>query len=155
MLDTVFDKPVVKIAETTEWKSISVLTRLSLAAGHGMNCQDANRQCAGEIAYIITMLAGVGGLTMRISVHGMALNMLQTLYASHAENESVGMQLRSIIDELNTSDVLKMFGLCRPYPSADITVTSSSDTQVSIDDLEKITKILLKAIMTGVTGVGM
>lgn len=152
MLETAFDKPVAKIVDVAEWKSIAVLSRLSLAAAHGAHSRDANQQRAGEVAHIITMLAGVGSLTMRVSIHGMALNLLQTLYTLHGDNEAVGMQLRGIIDELNSSEYLKMFGLCRPYPSGDVIL--SSEFQISIDDLEKITRILLRALLTGATSIG-
>ncbi|GJJ10371.1 hypothetical protein Clacol_004597 [Clathrus columnatus] len=45
---------------------------------------------------------------MRISIHGMTLNLLQTFYAARVEDETGGMQLRSIIDDLSGAGHLKL-----------------------------------------------
>ncbi|GJJ10330.1 hypothetical protein Clacol_004556 [Clathrus columnatus] len=94
-----------------------------------MDVYNTNQLRASETVHVITMLAGVGSLTMRISIHGMALNLLQTLYAARVEGETAGMQLRSIIDDLNSGE--------------------------TPDHLEKIAKILSKALVIGATSVGL
>ncbi|GJJ10340.1 hypothetical protein Clacol_004566 [Clathrus columnatus] len=100
------------------------------------------------------MLAGIRSLTMRIPIHGIALNLLQTLYTARVEGENAGMQLRSIINDLNGAEYLKLLGLCHPYPSGDI-ILFSSEPQTSLNDLEKVAKILSKALVIGATSVGL
>ena len=141
--------------ETVEWKPITVLSRLVLVAGHSPRLATQNQLYAPEIAHLITMLAGTGSLSMRLSIYGMAVNLLQALHVARSEDEIVVVQLRQMLNDLMASPALTLFGLERHYPSSEISLLGSASAPISVDSLERITDILLRAFELGSRSIGM
>jgi hypothetical protein len=140
--------------ETTEWKSITVLSRLVLVAGHSPRLATQNQLYAPEIAHLVAMLAGTGSLSMRLATYGMAVNLLQALHVARSDDGGVVNQLLQMLDDLTTPQALKLFGLDRLYPSSEISLLESASISISADSLEEISDILLRALTLGSQSVG-
>lgn len=140
--------------ETIEWKPITALSRLVLIAGHSPRLVTQNQLYAPEIAHLVTMLAGTGSLSMRLSTYGMAMNLIQTLYMAQFEDKAVAIQLVQILEDLRTPQCLNLFGLDRDHASSEISLRGSASVSISADCLEKITDLLLRTLELGPRSVG-
>lgn len=113
-----------------------------------------NQLYAPEIAHLVTMLAATGGLMMRSSIYGMAVNLLQALHVARAEDEAVAAPLRQLLDDLATPASLKNFGLDRPYPSSELSILEPVSHQIPVESLERITSVFVHALELGSSNTG-
>jgi neurofibromin 1 len=92
---------------------------------------------------------------MRITIYGLAINLIQSLYTARAEDEGPATQLMKLLDRASQNDVLQFFGLYRAHPSSEITINDCAPDQIPIASLEGITKLLLEALTYRAQGTGM
>ncbi|KIJ35291.1 hypothetical protein M422DRAFT_34700 [Sphaerobolus stellatus SS14] len=143
------------IRDTDEWPVIAVLTRLSLTSAHHPRVMGLTQVCVPEIAFVVTMLAGLGALTMRLSVYGLVCNLIQSLLVSRAGDDSSTLPLRRLSDEMNTRPMINLFGLDRPYASAEIGGPETMSQTLPIDSIEKITELLVRILEVGAGSSGL
>jgi len=113
-----------------------------------------NQLCAPDIAFLITMLGGLGTLTFRNSTHGMAVNLVQTLLVARAGDENASLPLRRLADEMKTRPILNIFGLDRPYPSSEVCLLDHTSQEIGMESVQKITELLVRILDTGAQTTG-
>ncbi|KZV78316.1 hypothetical protein EXIGLDRAFT_717056, partial [Exidia glandulosa HHB12029] len=99
-----------------------------------------------ETAHLITILASVGTVIMRTSVHGLALNLIQSLFASRLDHAQSAEQLRVLLDVATSPETLRSFGLSRADQSSEFNAAETFNDVEAVDALENITKLLVKVI---------
>ncbi|EJT98444.1 hypothetical protein DACRYDRAFT_118720 [Dacryopinax primogenitus] len=132
------------------WNEVAILTRLVLV----LTSESENpTQIVGyfpELSHFITILAGTGPDKMRISVHGIALNLVQALYNLKQELRVDTSGLEPQLDLLRSADCLRDFGLVQTkfagLENAEVRVGTG---QLPVDAMRRITSLLLDAAEAG------
>jgi hypothetical protein len=140
--------PLRNLTDAEQWSSIVIITRLTMVAGHSTQMITQSQLYAPEIASAITMLIGIGSLSMRLAVYGMATNLLKGLHTAQADRGGKTVQLHNLIEELKSAESEALFGLIKKYPSGPLTLLNTS-SQVTVQTLEKITEMLSRALNSG------
>lgn len=86
---------------------------------------------------------------MRTTVHGIAVNLIQSLYVSKADDANAAPKLRQLLEEVHTPEVLAMFGLVSNGPIGDYGLVSGTSDILSVDTLENLAKFMLKILIPG------
>ena len=88
---------------------------------------------------------------MRNTVYGLALQLFQSLYYLRADDLTLSSEIRVLLGELSTIEVVRLFGLT---PSANTSEYAAFDGYDSRSSLEGLSRWLLKAmaICAGNTG---
>lgn len=135
--------------ENAAWSEVATIARLALFVGYNSKVPVHNQLFIPEIVHLISLLAGSGPLIMRTTIHGMAVNLIQSLYVSRADDSGAAPKLRQILDEAHTPEVLALFGLSSNGPIGDYSIAEGSHDNLSVDNLEELAKYLLKIILAG------
>lgn len=134
---------------------MAAITRLALYAGYHAKIPVHNQLFIPETVHLITLLAATGPTLMRSTVHGMAVNLIQSLYVSRADDPVAAPRLRQLLEEAESSAVLLMFGLVPNGPIGDHSIAEGSQDMVAVDMLEALAKFLLRVISAGAQTSGM
>ncbi|KAF8522891.1 hypothetical protein BU17DRAFT_64094 [Hysterangium stoloniferum] len=145
--------PLRTLTDAEQWNSIITLARLSMIAGHSTQMVIQSQMCAPEVAYAITMMIGIGPLSVRLTVYAMATNLLQALHAAQAEEGGNIGQLRNLIEEMEGAESQALFGLIKKYPTCPCTLLDDTSNRITVQSLEKITDILSRALHLGTPSV--
>lgn len=128
---------------------MAAIARLALYAGYNSKTPAHNQLFVSETAHLITLLAGAGPVLMRTTVHGMAVNLIQSLYVSKADDTIVAPKLKAILEEAHSKEVLAMFGLISTGPVGDYAVLEEGSDVLSVDALEGLAKLMIKILTLG------
>jgi hypothetical protein len=101
------------------------------------------------------MLAGLGSLAMRQSTHGMLMTLIQALIRTRTGNDIAIALLQRLQVTLHDRQTLNLFGLDRPYSSADTILHRSLTEHTPSESVQKIITILMEILETGSLSVGM
>lgn len=143
------------MTENGAWNEVAAITRLALYAGYNTKIPVHNQLFVPETVHLITLLAATGPTLMRSTVHGMAVNLIQSLYVSRADDPIAAPRLRQLLEEAQSSAVLLMFGLVPNGPIGDHSIAEGSQDMVTVDTLEALAKFLLRVISAGAQTNGM
>jgi hypothetical protein len=128
---------------------VAAITRLALYAGYNTKIPVHNQLFVPETVHLITLLAATGPTLMRSTVHGMAVNLIQSLYISRADDPVAAPRLRQLLEEAQSPTILLMFGLVPNGPIGDYSIAECSQDTVAVDTLENLAKFLLRVISAG------
>ncbi|KAI8801315.1 hypothetical protein BJ742DRAFT_685193 [Cladochytrium replicatum] len=148
------------LVDHSSWPEISVLARFLLMLSFN-NRLDVH-QFLPELFHIVNLLVGVGAPIIRSAIHGIVVNIVQSL-ATSPELDDVGVRtLQLILTELSEPKFSLLFGL---KPSSSVTVSSgganaafnfSADVlsgdgwrDVPLSSLENIINIMLDVMTFG------
>jgi hypothetical protein len=106
-----------------------------------------------EVVHLTTLVAGVGQISVRKSVYGVIMNLLQSLYMSRSD-DIPAEELLQLMKECTTPAKLKIFGLLRDTPSSEYGMVDHTTDKEYLDTLEDLTLLLAKImeLASGSTG---
>ncbi|PVG03445.1 hypothetical protein CPB86DRAFT_723065 [Serendipita vermifera] len=142
-------RPSQSLTTNNSWIEVAAITRLALYVGYNSRIPAHNQLFVAETAHLITLLAGAGPVLMRVTVHGIAVNLIQSLYVSKADDPTVAPKLRQLLSEIHSAETLTNFGLVSHGPVGDYGVPDTVSDTLSVDTLEELTKFLMKALALG------
>ncbi|KAI8390971.1 uncharacterized protein BYT42DRAFT_508674 [Radiomyces spectabilis] len=143
-------KPTRTLTEHWIWTEIAVLIRFILMLS--FNNRGPVKSYVPEIFHIVTLVVGVGPTLIRASVHGLVVNMIQSLCTSMPLNDANVKKLQLTLSELSDSKCRLLFGLLKPHANAfTLTPDTMTDTAEPLQllSLETIVNILLDVINYG------
>ncbi|EJD36584.1 hypothetical protein AURDEDRAFT_117057 [Auricularia subglabra TFB-10046 SS5] len=134
------------LVDNPAWGEIAALTRLALVVSYNTRHPIQTQLFVPETAHLATILASVGTVVMRTSVHGLVLNLIQSLYASRQEHAASAEALRELLDTATQPETLKWFGLTRGEQNGEFSLAETFNDVEAVDALENITRFLVKVI---------
>lgn len=146
--------PTRNLVENPAWPEIAALTRLALVVSYNTRHPIQTQLFVPETAHLITILASVGTVVVRTSVHGLALNLIQSLFASRLDHAQSAEQLRVLLDVATSPETLRWFGLTRADQSGEFSVAETFNDVESVDALENIAKLLVKVMAAAAPNLG-
>ncbi|KAG8833280.1 Ras GTPase activating protein ira2 [Serendipita sp. 399] len=142
-------RPSQALIANTSWNEVAAISRLVLYASYNTKIPAHNQLFVAEMAHIITLLAGSGPVLMRTTVYSMAMNLVQSLFVSKADDPAVAPKLKQLLEDGHGPDVLKMFGLISYGPIGEYGLPDSTSDTLSVDKLEELAKFMLKILSLG------
>jgi hypothetical protein len=138
-------KPSRTLADNIHWNEIATLVRLTLVAGNPSRQPSHNQFYVPEILHLVTLIAGTGQTLVRKSVYGIIMNLLQSLYAAHAD-DIAGSELLLQINEFTKPDTIRLFGLLRTTATSEYTNVEPASEKLHIDRQECLTRLLVRVM---------
>ncbi|KAJ3122925.1 Ras GTPase activating protein ira2 [Nowakowskiella sp. JEL0407] len=144
-------EPTSSLVQHNSWVEIAVLARFLLMLSFD-NRLDVN-QFLPEIFHIVTILVGIGSPLVRASIHGIVINVVQSLSTSPNLHESNVATLKLILTELSQPKYKLMFN-CAGSSKTAFTFTAEVVVNDVIPDiplrnLETIVNTLLDVMSYG------
>lgn len=143
-------KPTRVLTDHPTWTEIAVLLRFILMLS--FNNRGPVKSYVPEIFHIVSLVVGVGATMVRASVHGLVINMIQSLCTSMPLPEGNVKKLQLLLTELSDSKSRLLFGLLKPHANAfTITTETLTDTAepIQLGSLETIVNHLLEVLYCG------
>ncbi|KAI8079304.1 hypothetical protein BDF21DRAFT_493917 [Thamnidium elegans] len=140
-------KPSRSLTDHPSWPEIAILIRFILMLS--FNNQGPVKRIVPEVFHIVSLVAGVGSTIVRASVHGVVVNMIQSLCTSMPLTTANIQKLQLLLTELSESKSRLLFGLNRSNANAFmITPETLNDSTepISLRSLESIIGKLSEAI---------
>ncbi len=94
---------------------------------------------------MVTLLAALGETVVRVTIYGLVMNLLQSLYAAKPE-DSAASDIRGMLEELAQPEALKMFGLQKSTASSEYSRLDAVNDRQLMEHLEKCTRFMLRAV---------
>lgn len=140
-------KPTRSLVDHPSWPEIAILVRFILMLS--FNNRGPVKRVVPEVFHIVSLIAGVGCTVARASVHGIVVNMIQSLCTTMPLCSANVNKLQLLLTELSESKGRLLFGLNRSNASA-FTITpetlNDSIEPISLLSLEIIISKLSEAI---------
>ncbi|KZO99436.1 hypothetical protein CALVIDRAFT_381095 [Calocera viscosa TUFC12733] len=132
------------------WNEVAILTRLVLVlTSETENPMDVIGYFS-ELSHFITLLAGTGPDKMRVSVHGIALNLVQSLSNLKQESRTDFSSIQGMLEALRSPEFLRDFGLVQTkFAGLENTEVIVGTGQLPVDAMRRITGFLLEAAEAG------
>lgn len=140
-------KPTRSLIDHPSWPEIAILVRFVLMLS--FNNRGPVKRMVPELFHIVSLIAGVGCTVVRASVHGVVVNMIQSLCTSMPLSAANVKKLQMLLIELSESKSRLLFGLNRSNANAfTITPDTLNDTiePISLLSLETIVSKLSEVI---------
>ncbi|KAL7311910.1 Ras GTPase activating protein ira2 [Mucor circinelloides] len=140
-------KPTRSLTDHPSWPEIAILVRFILMLS--FNNRGPVKRVVPELFHIVSLIAGVGCTVVRASVHGVVVNMIQSLCTSMPLSAANIKKLQLLLIELSESKSRLLFGLNRSNANAfTITPETLNDTiePISLLSLESIVSKLSEVI---------
>ncbi|CAO3626389.1 unnamed protein product [Cunninghamella echinulata] len=134
-------KPTRSLTEHWTWTEIAVLIRFVLMLS--FNNRGPVKSYVPEIFHIVSLVVGVGPTIIRASVHGLVVNMIQSLCTSMPLPEANIQKLQLLLTEVSDSKFRLLFGLHKSHANA---FTLTSDTMN--DNAEPIQLLALESVIS-------
>ncbi|SAM09837.1 hypothetical protein [Absidia glauca] len=134
-------KPTRSLTEHWTWTEIAVLVRFILMLS--FNNRGPVKSYVPEIFHIVSLVVGVGPTIIRASVHGLVVNMIQSLCTSMPLPEVNVQRLQLLLTEVSDSKVRLLFGLHKSHANA-FTLTPETLN----DTAEPIQLLALESVIT-------
>ena len=103
-------KPTLTLVENPHWNKIAALTRLALVSTSQCKQAVQVQLFVPEIVHLVTLISSTGSVGVRLSVHGIVMNMLQTLTVGRS-GDIPSPEIRILLDECVSPETLRLFGL--------------------------------------------
>ncbi|KAF7723612.1 Ras GTPase activating protein ira2 [Apophysomyces ossiformis] len=134
----------------TAWVEVAVLVRFILM--FSFNSHGPVRSCIPELFHIVSLVAGIGPTLVRASVHGIVVNVIQSLCTTMPLNEGDTKKLQLLLSELSGSKYRLLFGLSNPRADA-FTINPETMTDdrepMQLASLEMVVSRLLEVVQYG------
>ncbi|CAI2172941.1 5991_t:CDS:10 [Funneliformis geosporum] len=142
------------LTDNPSWPEIAVLIRFNLM----LSFNNRNVQLyLPELFYVISILVATGPPLIRASIHGLIVNLVQSLCTSMPLNEISVKRLTLLLTELSEPNFRYFFGLNNVSGNAFVISSESThdlpDT-MPLASLEKIVQALLEVMVCGAGSVG-
>ncbi|KAI7901256.1 uncharacterized protein BX663DRAFT_515416 [Cokeromyces recurvatus] len=140
-------KPTRSLIDHPSWPEIAILVRFILMSS--FNNRGPVKLIVPELFHIISLIAGVGCTVIRASVHGITVNLIQSLCTSLPLSAANVKKLQLLLTELSESKSRLLFGLNRSNANAFVIMPETlndSKEPISLLSLEIIVSKLLETI---------
>ena len=146
-------KPSKTLDSNVHWNEIVTYARLALGSGTSVNHAVQNTLLVPEVIHLVTLLAAQGKLFVRTTVYGLALQLFQSLYAMHEEDATLASEVRNILNDIASPEIIRLFGLEQVSKTSEYT-SVEVDASEDRETLEQLSRWLLKAVVicSGSTG---
>ena len=134
------------MADNIHWNEIAALTRLALVSS--AQCKQA-AQCqlfVPEIVHLVTLIASTGPTFVRLSVHGIVVNMLLTLTMGKSGESMPTPEIRNLLDDCAEDANLRMFGLERSAVTGEYSNVDPASDKLFVINQENLTGFLARII---------
>ncbi|KAL1920332.1 uncharacterized protein VTP21DRAFT_1478 [Calcarisporiella thermophila] len=149
-------KPTRTLSEHPLWQEIAVLIRMNLLLS--FNCRHHVQHFLPELCYIVSILVATGPSVVRSSIHGLVVNVIQTLCVSMPLEQEQLKRLHVLLAEFAKPKFRLLFGLNRSAPNA-LVISQESTNEVAetmaLGSLESIVDALLQVISAGAPSIDM
>ncbi|KAI8078349.1 hypothetical protein BDF21DRAFT_43098 [Thamnidium elegans] len=140
-------KPTRSLTDHWTWNEIAILIRFVLMLS--FNNRGPVKSYVPEIFHIVSLVIGVGPTIIRASVHGLVVNIIQSLCTAMPIQEANVKKLQLILSEVSDTKYRLLFGLFKPHANA-FTITTDTLTDASeptpLHALETIVNNLLEVL---------
>ena len=136
--------------ENPHWNEIAALTRLALVSTSQCKQAVQVQLFVPEIVHLVTLISSTGTVGIRLSVHGIVMNMLQSLTVGRS-GDTPSPEIRVLLDECASSAALKWFGLVQSIATGEYSNFEPSNERVFITYQENLTQLLAR-ILEGIAG---
>lgn len=140
-------KPSRSLTDHWTWNEIAILIRFVLMLS--FNNRGPVKSYVPEIFHIVSLVVGVGPTIIRASVHGLVVNIIQSLCTTMPIQDANVKKLQLVLSEISDTKYRLLFGLFKPHANA---FTISQDTLTDVSEpipllaLETIVNNLLEVI---------
>jgi hypothetical protein len=131
------------LTDHPHWNEIATLVQFTLVVGPSSGQAGCDQLFVPELIHLVSIVAGVGPVVVRKSVHGIIVNLLQALYNSRTE-ESLGPELLHLITSCASPEKLRLFGLSRETTTSEYTVIDPTNATEILDTHERLIEFLLQ-----------
>lgn len=125
--------------------------RLVLVVGNSARNAVQCQLFVPEVMHIVTLIAATGQLYVRGTVYAIITHLLHALYSLRLTDSTASPEIQGMIDECCTPEGMRLFGLSKPTPTSEYMLYDPPSPKALIDDLESLTKLLLR-IMDTISG---
>ncbi|KAL0094889.1 hypothetical protein F4703DRAFT_1902562 [Phycomyces blakesleeanus] len=140
-------KPTRTLTSHVAWTEIAVLIRFLLMVS--FNNHGPVKSYLPEIFYIVSLVVGVGPTLVRASVHGIIINVIQSLCTSMPLSDTNVKKLQLLLEDMSGSKARLLFGLAKPHTNAfTIATETTTDTTglIHLTSLESIVNTCLEVL---------
>ncbi|CDO69579.1 hypothetical protein BN946_scf184759.g19 [Trametes cinnabarina] len=139
-------KPTRNLADNVHWNEIACLVRLLHVLNNSSKSIVQVQLFVPEMVHLITLIAATGQLYVRCTVYALVTHMLHVLYSMRLKDSTASPDIQALIEECDRPEGLRLFGLCKATPTSDFSPYDSSNGKAVIDDLEALTRLLLRTM---------
>jgi hypothetical protein len=143
-------KPTPTLVENPHWNEIAALTRLALVSTSQCKQAVQVQLFVPEIVHLVTLISSTGAVGIRLSVHGIVMNMLQTLTVGRS-GDTPSPEIRILLDECASPETLRFFGLVQSATTGEYANFDPSNERMFISYQESLTQLLAR-ILEGIAG---
>ena len=143
-------KPTPTLVENPHWNEIAALTRLALVSTSQCKQAVQVQLFVPEIVHLVTLISATGSVGIRLSVHGIVMNMLQTLTVGRS-GDTPSPEIRILLDECASADTLRLFGLSQTAATGEYAIFEPSNERMFITYKESLTQFLAR-MLEGIAG---
>lgn len=143
-------RPTASLTDSASWNEICTLARINLALAFNPSNAIDTQLFLPELFHTITLIVGIGPVFMRQTVHGLVVNILQSL-ASISSSDMDSASLLHLLQRLQQPEMIAAFGLSQSAGSLELSGLPQWDQNgVShLDSLEMIVKFLGDVLSAG------
>lgn len=140
-------KPTRALTDHWTWNEIAILIRFVLMLS--FNNRGPVKSYVPEIFHIVSLVVGVGPTIIRASVHGLVVNIIQSLCTTMPLQDANVKKLQLVLTEISDTKYRLLFGLFKPHANA---FTISPDTlndasePIQLHALETVVNNLLEVL---------
>ncbi|CAO3591302.1 unnamed protein product [Absidia cylindrospora] len=145
------DTPTKSLMNHPLWPDIAIMTRFNLMLSFD-NCGPM-KNYVPDILHMVTLLVGVGPTLIRTTIHGITINLIQSLCSSPKLPDENRKELQQLMSQIGGKRTHLMFGIVKPYANA---FTNQPDTlndplieHFDLSILQTIITILLRVLEIG------
>ncbi|KAH8118768.1 hypothetical protein DFH11DRAFT_1839273 [Phellopilus nigrolimitatus] len=136
-------KPSKTLDKNVHWNEITAYARLALGTGQSDEHYLQIQLLVPEILHLVTLLASQGDMTMRNTIYGLALQLIQSLYMMHLDDSNLSSEIRALLLELSLPKTICLFGLMQTSTGSEFVVLDSHNGR---ECLEGLARWLLRAV---------
>ncbi|KAI8384889.1 uncharacterized protein BYT42DRAFT_563965 [Radiomyces spectabilis] len=136
VLHRTMEKPSRTLTEHPVWMEIVVLLRFLLMLS--FNNEELATSYLPEIFHIVTLTMGLGSVFVRATVHGILINVVQSLCTGVTLPESNRKRLQLLLNELSESRFQLLFGIKSTHVNA---FTVNSETLAELKETVALTSL--------------
>lgn len=129
------------------------MIRLAFVAGHHPRQAFHTQFYLPDLLHLVSLLSGTGTVSMRTSVYGIIVSYLQAMLTVRA-SESDWPDLSSLIEECQSLEVIRLFGLSRSSPSSTYFEHNPAGDRVFIENQTRLTQLLVRIMATTASSTG-
>ena len=99
-----------------------------------------------EVIHMITLIAATGEPVVRSTIWGIVVELLQSQWIALTSDAVAGPEIRHLLDEASTPNILRLFGLIRATRTSELTIWDPKGDKAILDNQEGLTRFLIQVM---------